>query len=266
MLPLVRDLQPLLRTRRFGRAIRGHEEVTSTNTLAWAWAGEGAAEGSVVVAEHQTAGRGRLGRTWEAGPGLNLTFSVVLRPGLAPERLGLVTLAAGVAVAEAVAAFAAPVVPAIKWPNDVLLEGRKCCGILLESSVQPEATTLILGVGLNVNQDAFPPLLAAKATSLLLATGRHVPRAPLLAALLERLEAAYDALCAGGHAALRRTYTARLAGLGQPVTFRFAEGSGLIHGTLDGITDTGALVLRTEAGTRTFVAGEITTDQDVPPP
>ena len=260
MTPLLDEVPPLLRTQRFGRPMQGHETVTSTNTLAWMWAAEGAPEGAVVLAEHQSAGRGRLGRVWADQRGLNLLCSVVLHPTLPPTDLGLVTLAAGVAVAEALDAFTQPVTPSIKWPNDVLLEGRKCGGILLESALQPGRTTLILGIGLNVNQTAFPPDLSDRATSLLLTTGRHVARAPLLAALLERLEARYDALQEGRADAVRTAYLERLAGLGEAVTFRFAEQTAVVHGTVEGITETGALRLRTPNGVQTFLAGEITSN------
>ena len=199
-LPLVDDVQPLLKTDAFGRAIRGHASVDSTNTKAAQWAREGAAHGSVVLTEYQTAGRGRQGRRWEAEPGQNLMFSVVLRPPLPPDRLGLLPLAAGLAVAEAVDPFIAPVTASVKWPNDVLVEGRKTCGMLLETSFSGRAAVIdapafvVLGIGLNVNQVDFPDALADTATSLRLITGRLVPRAPLLARLLRRLEDRSDAL------------------------------------------------------------------------
>ncbi|QXD14302.1 biotin--[acetyl-CoA-carboxylase] ligase [Rhodocaloribacter litoris] len=260
-LALVEAVVPLLRTCCFGRALRGYETVGSTNTVAAAWAAEGAPEGAVVVAEYQTAGRGRRGRAWEASAGRNLTFSVVLRPTLAPERLGLITLAASVAVAEAVSAFTAPLEATIKWPNDVLLEGKKCCGMLLESSLYAHhggAAAVILGIGLNVNQDTFPPSLAERATSLLLAAGRLVPRPPLLACLLERLEARYETLTTDGGAAVRKAYEARLAGLHRPVTFYLDDGTRL-RGILAGLTDTGAVCIETAGGPRVFHAGEVST-------
>ena len=265
-LPLLDTLRPLLRTKRFGRDAEGYRAIDSTNTRALAWAAEGAAEGSLVVAERQTAGRGRHGRAWRAGAGKNLTCSLVLRPRLAPERLGLVTLAAGVAVAEAVRAFAAPLVPAIKWPNDVLLNGRKCCGMLLESSVAGHArdrpAAVILGIGLNVNQNAFPDSLTADAahlpTSLLMETGRLVPRIALLAELLRVLEGRYQSLFEDGGRAVQRAYVERLTGLGETVTLRFAGTERHIEGRIDGVSATGALRLQTADGLRTLHAGEVT--------
>ncbi len=262
MLSLIQDVRPLLQTQRFGRAWRGEERLASTNTAAAAWAAAGAPEGAVVVAEYQTAGRGRLGRTWQARAGQNLTFSLVLRPPLPPERLGLLTLAASVAVAEAVEPFVASLPVRIKWPNDLLLAGRKCCGMLLETSLSGASTVpiVILGIGLNVNQDKFPPELAAKATSLHLEKGQLVPRAPLFAALLLHLERRYDALLQDGEDVLSKAYERRLYGLGQPLALRLTDTAAPIQGRLLGVTETGALRLETDAGLRLFHAGEVTSE------
>ena len=195
-LALAETVRDQLETDRFGRSLRGVETVGSTNTAAAEWARNGAPDGSVLVTEYQSAGRGRHGRTWTAKKGQNLMFSVVLRPALEADRLGLVTVAASVAVAEAIDPFVAPHRAALKWPNDVLLEGRKTCGMLLESSIsgRQEAEVVVLGVGLNVNQVTFPDALADTATSLRLVAGRAVPRAPLFARLLRRLEIRVDAV------------------------------------------------------------------------
>jgi len=268
-LALVDDVQAQLDTARFGQAMRGFESVGSTNTEAAAWAQEGAADGSVVVTEYQSEGRGRHGRTWDAQKGKNLMFSVVLRPVLAADRLGLITVAASVAVAETIDAFLTGREAALKWPNDVLLEGRKTCGMLLESSLSGARTAqavtaqsvtaevVVLGVGLNVNQTAFPDALADTATSLHLTTGRAVPRAPLFARLLRRLEARYDAV-QSGDAAVRSAFHDRLAVLHKPVTLRESETGEPITGVVRGITDTGALRLDTPDGPRTVHAGEVT--------
>ncbi|HET6566737.1 MAG TPA: biotin--[acetyl-CoA-carboxylase] ligase [Rhodothermales bacterium] len=261
-IPFVQAAAPLLQTGTFGRSIRGYSAVPSTNTYAAVWAGEGAPEGSVVFAELQTTGRGRLGRSWTADPGRNLTFSVILRPPLAPDHLGLITVAAAVAVADTVEGFAAPARVEIKWPNDILLNGRKCCGMLLESNLSMPSDSgrpVILGIGLNVNQDTFPDELSERATSLLLETGRMVDRPALFAALLLALETRYRLLCTGGAEPVRAAFTARLAHHEQRVTYRLSESTGRIQGTVTGIDDTGALLLRTRDGLRAFHAGEITT-------
>jgi BirA family biotin operon repressor/biotin-[acetyl-CoA-carboxylase] ligase len=259
-LPLVNDVQDRLSTDRFGREMRGTETIGSTNTEAAEWAREGAPEGSVFVTEYQSAGRGRHGRTWTAKKGQNLMFSVVLRPSLEADRLGLVTVAASVAVAEAVEDFVAPQRATLKWPNDVLLEGRKTCGMLLESSLSGgrEAEAVVLGVGLNVNQTDFPDALADTATSLRLAAGRAVPRAPLFARLLRRLEVRYEAVEAGDVDAVREAFHDRLATLGEPTSLRVSEREAPIRGVVRGITDTGALRLDTPDGPRVVHAGDAT--------
>ena len=256
-LPLIEDTANLLKTRQFGRAMHGYTAAPSTNTLAMTWATEGAQEGSVVVAEFQTAGRGRHGRTWDAAAGLNLTFSVILRPALPPAHLSLVTLASSVAVREAIAQAVAPLQPVIKWPNDILLEGRKCCGMLLESTLtESGAATVILGIGLNVNQSEFPDALAPLATSLLLATGRPVPRPALFAKVLLQLERQY-ALLHRDADAVRHAYEQHLQGLGQPISLRLTDHGQVVDGLFEGITETGALRLQTDQGVRIFHAGEV---------
>lgn len=248
-----------LKTRSWGRRLAAFAEIDSTNTYALRWALEGAPEGAVVLAEFQHAGRGRLGRTWVSAAGQNLMFSVVLRPRLSPETLGLITLAASVGVAEAVALWTAPVQPRLKWPNDLLLEGRKCGGMLLESTFLEGQPLVVLGIGLNVNQATFPPDLTETATSLHGVTGRLFDRAILLAELLEHLERWYYTLAVDGGTAVRRAYETRLAWVGEPVTFRLAEGHTPVSGTVLGVTETGALRLHTRNGIAVFHAGELTT-------
>lgn len=264
-LPLVSDVQDCLATDRFGRTMQGYEEVGSTNERAAAWAKEGAPEGAVVLADHQTTGHGRHGRTWTAEKGQNLLFSVVLRPRLEADRLSLITVAAGVAVAETVESFVPPHRATIEWPNDVLLEGRKTCGILLESSLSDgrAAEVVVLGVGLNVNQTDFPEALAETATSLRLTTGRPVPRAPLLCRLLETIEQRYDAVQSRRPSgeAVRAAFRDRLTALGEQITLRLTGTDQTVTGTVRGITETGALRLRTPDGLQTVHAGNVTTQQ-----
>lgn len=260
-LALVEDVQNCLSTGRFGQPMRGFEELGSTNTKAAAWADDGAPEGAVVLTEYQTTGRGRHGRTWTADKGQNLLFSVVLRPGLVPDRLSLITVAAGVAVAETIEQFVSPYRAGIEWPNDVLLEGQKTCGILPESSLAPPDgdTVVVLGVGLNVNQTDFPDALVDSATSLRLTTGRLVPRAELLTQLLTALERRYDAVLNDQAGAIRTAFEERLSSLHEQTALRVPDADRTLSGTVEGITDTGALCLRTADGTRTVHAGDVTT-------
>lgn len=260
-LSLASDIEEQLATDRFGRALHAFEEVDSTNTEAAEWATEGAPEGAVVLTEYQRTGRGRHGRTWSADKGQNLLFSVVLRPELDPDRLGLITVAAAVAVAETVENFVHPHQAAIEWPNDVLLEDRKTCGILLESSIStPDAdTVVVLGIGLNVNQTEFPEALTGTATSLRLTAGRAIPRPPVLRRLLRALESRYDAIQRDGADAVRAAFHDRLTSLGDSITLRFTGTDRSVTGVVQGISEDGALCLRTEAGERTMHAGEVTT-------
>src|SRR5918994_5648547 len=172
-------VQPLLRGR-FGRDYRFVERTPSTQRLL-----DDAAEGAVAVAEEQTEGRGRLGRSWHARPGTSVLISVLLEPPVASERLPELTLVAGAACAEAIATVTG-LTPSIKRPNDVLVDGRKVAGILAEA----RDGRVVLGIGINVNvaENELPTETTAAAGSLSLAAGREVSRAELLAELLLRLE------------------------------------------------------------------------------
>jgi len=261
MLVLAREVQQNLQTDCFGRTIRGYSSVTSTNTLALDWIHEGAQEGHVVITDYQTEGRGRFGRTWTSGQGVNLLFSIILQPPLPPEHLGLVSLVVGLAVAETVEKYAEPALSAVKWPNDVLLNDKKCCGILLESIVQSQnvpTSIVVAGVGLNVNQDTFPDEISPHATSMLLESGRFLPRAELMCHLLLIMERHYQTLLSEGFEALKQSYHARLYGLHQPAQAAVIGSNEQLHGTITGISDTGALLFQTKKRLEKLYAGEVT--------
>jgi len=239
--------------------MRLFDVVESTNTLAAEWIERGAPHGALIVADLQTHGRGRLGRTWSAQPGLNLTFSIALRPELPFDRIGLLTIAASIGVANAIDRFVDPLRTAVKWPNDIYLNDKKTCGMLLEASwgsleLNP---AIVLGIGINVNQDDFSPALADHATSLLLETGRIVPRAELLAATLEQLEVAIG-LVSTNDEIVRREYTERMLSFDERIRLRFADTGSEIAGVVRGIDPSGGLVLETDVGRRVFHAGEVT--------
>ncbi len=262
--PLPDAIADALSTKRMGTPLRYRKTVGSTNADAAAWARNGAPEGAVVMAEQQTEGRGRHGRTWTAPPHQALTGSVVLRPDLPPSLFSLIPLAASLAVADAIQTLALPHPPRIKWPNDVLVDGRKCCGMLLETAMrgaspQPHANThVVLGIGLNVNQTAFPE--GVDATSLRLETGQPVPRGLLWARIMQHLEARYDALHVPAQRAdLRSAYADRMLYRGQSITVRAPGTDRTRTGTVIGINETGALVLDTPTGRTAFHAGEVTT-------
>src|SRR5262249_23189793 len=191
-----------------------------------------------VVAESQTAGRGRLGRQWHSPPGCNLYCSIVLRPPLVPAAVPGLALVAGLAVADAVQVVAGARA-ALKWPNDVLLAGRKVAGILTELDAEVERVHhVIVGIGVNLNGDAFPMELAAKATSLRLVTGRAVNRAQFTGGLLAALEARYRRFLADGFAAMRSEGEASAALTGKEVRGTAPQGGGAGRGL--GVADDGA--------------------------
>lgn len=252
------DLRARLRTVRLGRPHRHLPSVGSTQEVASAWAASGARTGALVTTDHQTTGRGRLGRTWADEPGRDLALSLVLRPSLKPEHLGLVPLAAGLAVADALDARVADV--ALKWPNDVLVGGQKIAGVLAETAWRTcgsgsQRPTVLLGVGVNVNRRAFPDDLADRATSLALASGAEHDRADLLADLLLALEARLSI----SPEALARSAEARLIGLHRPVRVGFpGTDREPLTGTALGLAPDGALRVRTASGVERVHAGETT--------
>lgn len=257
-----------------GRAWRFVPRTGSTMADAAAWARAGAPHGALVLADHQTAGRGRHGRAWHDAPGHALLMTLVLRPSsIAPERFGLVPIAAGVALAEAAEAMlrtanpppAPPPNVRLKWPNDVLLGGRKLAGVLAEATWTGTAGAplVLLGAGVNVGRAAVPPALAAQATALVAHVGSEdatVTRGALLSAFLPAFEARLDALAgAEGAAALCAAATRRLAGRGAAVRVAFPQaGRAPLAGTLEGLAPDGALVLGTPQGPVPVYAGEVT--------
>jgi len=244
-----------LTTAWLGRAWRHEASVASTNDEAAAWARAGAPAGAVVVADEQTRGRGRLGRRWHSPPGASLYLSAVLRPPLAPHRVPPLTLAAGVAVAEALVAF--DVVPALKWPNDVLLDGKKVAGILTEMSADLDRVHhVVVGIGVNLNVDAFPEELTAIATSLQIARGAPVSRAEFAAALCARLEHWVDQFVADGAAAVVAAWKQHARFFGKRVSV--TAGRDRMDGIAEDLDDDGALKLRLDDGrTIRVVAGEL---------
>lgn len=175
-------------------AVRFLEETDSTNTVAMNWAREGAPEGAIVVADSQTAGRGRLGRPWFGKPGASIHVSLVLRPKISVEAIGLLNLAAAVAVCRALAQHGFE--SSIKWPNDVLMNEQKVCGILAETHFdRGSVSSVVLGVGINVNLRAedLPEEIAATATSLLIQSGKEFDRIEVIAGFLNAFGNLYSA-------------------------------------------------------------------------
>jgi BirA family biotin operon repressor/biotin-[acetyl-CoA-carboxylase] ligase len=249
---------------RWGRPFEVFSVIESTNDEARRWADEGAPEGALVVADHQTAGRGRQGRRWYSEPGIALQFSLILRPSFSTEWVGLVTTAIGVACAEAIRA-ATGLAATVKWPNDVLVGGRKVAGILVEARTTARGTTAIAGVGINVlaPRGRLPHDSARPASDLageLEAAGSRRPppeRAALLAAVVAHIEDLYGSLADLSGAARVVEDASRLSAvLGRDVRVRRADGS-LLEGRATSLLPTGALVVSSNGARHEIDAGEV---------
>lgn len=238
-----------------GRDIQVFQETGSTNDVLDRLARDGVAEGAVVFAEAQTRGRGRLGRRWVSPPGRGLWFSVLLRPDLRPSAATQLTIAAAVALHRAVTGVTG-LEAEIKWPNDLLVAGRKCAGILTELSAELDRVRhVILGLGVDVNLEAadLPPELRETTTSLRLELGRPVDRPALAARLLEELDRAYAEIRAGRFAALAEVWEEACVTLGRPVVVDL--GPHRIEGRAEALDADGALLVRTEHGHLERVVG-----------
>lgn len=237
------------------RPFRYSARTGSTNDDAAEWLAQDAPDGALVLADEQLAGRGRYRRLWQAAPGSSLLLSVILRPPLPAEALPRVTLLGAVALAETLAALG--LTPGIKWPNDVLLGGRKVAGILAEAAWQgAQLQGVVLGIGLNIRQDALPPDRAAAfhATTLEAELGHSADRGALLADLLARLDGWRPQLAAP---ALLDAWRARSVTLGRRVAI--TSGEERLAGVAEDIDAGGALLLRLESGeVRRLLAGDVT--------
>ena len=251
------ELTPLLSTHDLGQVIHFHDALPSTNEAAFRLAADGAEHGEVVIADQQTAGKGRRGRTWVSPKGLNLYFSAILRPELPPQRAAELTLVSAVALAEALRESGAPA--AIKWPNDVQLEGRKVAGILTELSAEPERVHFVvvgIGVNLNAGPEDFPEEVAATATSVAIAQGQRINRALFTAALWNRLEEWLDLHHEVGFEPVRERWKELSSTLGQEVVVRTDRQE--LRGVAEDIDAVGALLVRTAGGSlERVLAGDV---------
>jgi len=251
-------LLPLVRATIFGKNIQHFYKIGSTNSVALEAATEGAPEGTVFVAEEQTAGRGRGDHQWHSERSTGIYCSVILRPQLPPSEVLVLTLAAGLAVHAAVRDIDTQLAPDLKWPNDLLLQGKKFCGILTEMNA--EATRVrhvIVGVGINVNQSSFPAELQSLATSLRMTSGTAYSRLQLCAALLKSLDREYRNLLENPDARdsiLRRFVERSSSAVGAHV--HVEENAGL-EGVTEGLDARGFLQIRTAEGVRTVLSGTV---------
>ena len=263
-LPLqVHQIQDDLATTRLGKKVHYFSAVDSTNSCAWQLAEQGAQEGEIVIAESQNHGRGRLGRSWVSPPYRNLYFSVILRPQLPPTHAAQTTLMAAVALADAVASFV-PVAPVIKWPNDILVEGKKLAGILTESSCDSERIEfVILGIGVNLNYPValMPEAIRERATSVVELTQKNISREAFVRRLIQDLDRCYGELEEVGFDPLATRWEARFGFRGKKVRVEMTDR--VLIGTAKGIDRDGALLLEDELGKRQrVVAGDVIPVED----
>jgi BirA family biotin operon repressor/biotin-[acetyl-CoA-carboxylase] ligase len=250
-----------LQTQFFGRPLHFFPTLDSTNTYAARLARGGAPEGTVILADAQSGGKGRLGRGWISPPHVNLYCSVILRPPVSASIAPQLSLLAAIAVADTISQVCG-LVPSIKWPNDVLVNRKKVCGILAEMQTAAEALrAIIVGIGVNLNAplSAFPEELQDKAASLLLISGQPVNRSAFTASLLTHLEKLYVLWLEEGFSALRSDWERYAADMiGKRITIAVPEGS--VVGTVLGLDTDGALLLQEKPHTapRRLLAGDVT--------
>jgi BirA family biotin operon repressor/biotin-[acetyl-CoA-carboxylase] ligase len=251
------DVRHGLRTKAIGKEIHFPQEVTSTNTLAMGLAADGAPEGTVVIAETQTKGKGRLGRKWISPKG-NLYLSVVLRPKIPIQKAPLITLTGAVAVASAIRTTCG-LEAGIKWPNDILICGKKVCGLLTEMSAEQDRIRhIVLGIGVDVNMamGELPPDVRGLSTTLAAEAGAKINRTALLQQVLRDLEHWYQKFLANEGDVLNEWKKLNMT-VGNRIT---VSGAGeALDGLAQGVDSDGRLIVRLDNGTiRTLAAGDVT--------
>ena len=242
-----------------GCQIHYFQEVESTQNIARNLAAEGSPHGTAVIAETQSAGRGRMGRSWHSPSGVNLYTTIILRPRIAMSEVPRLSLVAGVAAAEALEDVA-PGIVQLKWPNDVWLNGRKAGGIIAEAVTDrtQQLDAVLLGIGLNLNLalEDVPPELRARAISVLSATGHRCDRVSVANTLFTRLNIRYDETVTRGFSDVRPEWERYSALTGNSVTV--VDAGTREEGIVRGIDTDGALLLETSNGVRRIIAGDVT--------
>ena len=250
-------LRPLLRGTIFNNNLHHYYKIGSTNSAAMAAAAEGVSHGSVFLAEEQTAGRGRGANSWQSPRSTGIYCSVVLRPEVPPSDILVLSLAAGLAVQSAIQQVDSRVQADLKWPNDLLIDGKKVCGILTEMNAEATRVRyIVVGIGINVNQPSFPREL--QATSLQLVTGSEWSRVELVAALLKSVDREYRSLVEdpdSRQAILQRFAEKSSWVVGKKV--RIEENGSAFEGTTEGLDSRGFLLVRSGHGLQTVLSGTV---------
>ena len=238
--------------------IKPYKSIDSTNLEAKRLLSQGAENGTVIVAEYQSAGKGRLGRAWESADGAGIWFSVILQPDLPMDQISLYSFVAAVAVAEGIRTVTG-LDAQVKWPNEVLVNGRKLCGILLELVAERNRPlSVIIGIGINASQkpEDFPEEVRQKATSLAMETGTETNRQQVLDAVLQKLACYSEKLEREGFASIKDTWSQLSCVTGKQVQI-VQHGKAFLYGTAMGLDTDGALLVQTEQGMERIVAGDV---------
>lgn len=232
----------------FGKKIVYQPSVKSTQEIAYSLARDGAPEGSIVLADEQTGGRGRLGRAWQSPAGTGIWMSLILRPEIPLQKAPQLTLLIAVAASKAIEKVTG-LEAAIKWPNDLLINGKKTAGILTELQAEADSIhSVIVGIGMNVNQESkhFSEEIAQIATSLAIEGGKTYKRAEVIGYLLQEIDSLYHQYLQNGFSVIKLLWEARAFSLGKRITARSVTGS--VTGYAKGITDEGVLLLEDDTG------------------
>lgn len=251
------ELKSRIITKWAGKNVHFLKETTTTNADAKRLMEEGKPHGTLVVADKQTAGRGRRGRSWESPSGTSVYMTIALKPDFTPEKASMLTLVMALSVAEAVTDITG-LNAGIKWPNDIVVNRKKICGILTEMSMEADyIRSVVIGVGINTNQESFPEEIKATATSLFLEKGEKMVRAELIAAVMRHFEYYYELFTQKEELSLlKEEYEKRLVNRNEKV--RVLDPKGEFEGIAEGIAKTGELLVRLEDGSLTKVyAGEV---------
>lgn len=250
------ELYSIRKTAWVGKKIHYFDSLDSTNIKANHLAEEGSAHGTLVVADHQAAGKGRRGRGWESPEKTGIFMTLILKPEIETANASMLTLVAAMAVREAINKLTG-LPAAIKWPNDIVVNGRKVCGILTEMSAQMDYVNhIVVGIGINVHNRDFPEEIAQVATSLLMESGEHVNRAALIEAIWESFEAYYEVFMRTQDlSALHNAYDSHLANRGQRV--KVLDPKEPYEGVAQGVTERGELMVDTWESRKLVSSGEV---------
>lgn len=241
------EIKAGLKTTYMGQNVVYEKSVSSTQEIAHLLAREGVAEGTIVIAEEQVGGKGRLGRVWHSPIGTGVWMSLILKPKIPPQQAPQLTLLAAVAVIRGIAS-STNLQCEIKWPNDILLDGKKIVGILTEMQADPDQIhSVIIGIGINVNQNNFPEEIQEIATSLKLVKGEEINRAHVMQSIMAEFELLYELFLKEGFLPVKQMWEAHAITIGRRIVARTIKGA--IEGFAKGITEDGVLLLEDNYGT-----------------